>query len=284
MNIKSIKWMLLFAVVSVSNSSWAETLIATGSNLQKCQWVQLYSPGVGGPQTDALYCYDTASDKNNKVVERVIFGNACTLNNVSVGYRVVNTNYCPAMEVYKVDMLPPINVKAVLTGNTIQVSWTNVTNPVNPQTIEVLPFRGVKVSIGGGSAGYSDSSFIKDQYYFYNVRTCLGENCSAWSAASNAVISYSVVPANFFQLPKKDNMILGVELNPVSGTNYLPGDTVAFIASSTAKQFCIENGYQTNSSYNLVDNYGNGHKFYARGSWYTYGGIAFKQLVDIQCN
>jgi hypothetical protein len=284
MKIKNIKWILSLLLVFISGFTQAETLIATASNLQNCKWVVLYSGGVGGSQTDSLYCYDTASDKTNKVVEKVTFGSSCSLHNVSVGYRVVNTNYCASMEVYKVDMLAPTNVKAAVVGGAIKVTWTNVNNPVAPQTIEVLPFRGVKVSIGGNSTGYTDTSFLKDQYYFYNVRTCLGENCSAWSAASNAVIVYSVVPAYVFLTPQKDGYVLGVALNPVAGTNYVAGDTIAFIANSTAQQFCVEKGYLKYSAYELTDNYGNGHKFYARGAWFSYGGNAFKQLVNIHCS
>jgi hypothetical protein len=281
MNIKNIAAAFAVALGFIAGSVQAsQTLIATGSNLQNCSWVFMY--GSGGPVTDALYCYDWQTNKNNKTLERSTYGTWCQINNVSVGYNLggqtTPTSNCTGFTLYKIDMLAPASVTASVSGLTVSLSWPAVSQA---QTYDIYRNGAFLVKVSGTS--YSDSSILKDRSYQYTVRSCLGENCSVFSPNSETIMVYTTVPPNVFQLPKRSGSVLGVDINPVPSANYTSSSQFGTIMADTAKRFCVEQGYSSYLYFNTADNYGNGHWFYLGSTWYIYGGLAFKQITSVTC-
>lgn len=253
---------------------YANTVVAAGDNLKACSWTQTNYVGSDGPNTYSLFC----SGYQSPVLTKVVVGGGCYLGAAAKGFYLLQSNSsCAYFVLYKVGMAPPSSVLASISGSAISLTWGAVS-----QADSYKIYRNATYLKSVTATSFLDASVAPGNSYSYQVKACLGDNCSElsnWTA-------YLWVPTSnttSFTIPLKDGMILGVDAKYVAGTTYFSTDTQQYVLDSTAFQFCKDAGYIGASSYQTGSNYGNGHKFAVRGNWWVYGGGPFTQITLITC-
>lgn len=239
------------------NGSYLATTSSTSFNNTGLVGGTLYSYGVSACISNNCSGISYAPIEKTFPTANTTLINAPKKNNVILG---VDTVYVPNTTYFSTDSMDDIlystaHAYCQLSGFAGSASYTTASKYGAEHTFHA---RGSWSTYGGRA--------------FYEITSV---NCFSANTTTP--------PSSTFNTPKKDGVILGVDLVAVAGTTYFSTDSVESILQSTATGFCGLNGYTSATAYVSVAHYGANHAFFSRGNWWTYGGMAFKHITSVTC-